>query len=165
MALDPSEITHWIPHRDPFLFVDQIYAFEANQSLVGVWNIRAEAPFFPGHFPQRPVLPGVLMTEAMAQVGAILVAKSQDIRLGFEGNNLFFLAKIYEASFRQPVLPGDRLIMQITIDSLSQRASKFSGKAFVHQGGLNDASLPSIEEMYRLPLAAQASYMGAISRS
>ena len=115
-----------LPHRPPFLFVDEILAVEPGVSATGLWRLTGDEWFWSGHFPGRPTLPGVLMCEAIAQVGAIAVlmdpAKAGKLPLfgGLDG-----------ARFRRQVAPGDELRLEVELGRMSARAGKGSGKAFV----------------------------------
>lgn len=116
-----------LPHRPPFLFVDELLALEPGLSAVGVWNLSGDEWFFAGHFPGRPTLPGVLMCEAIAQVGAIAVLT--DPR--FAGKLPLF-GGLDSARFRRQVGPGDTLELHVTLDRMSARAGKGHGTALLH---------------------------------
>ena len=119
----PSTI---IPHRAPFLFVDRITALEPGQSASGIWHLTEDENFFSGHFPGRPTLPGVLMCEAIAQVGAIAILSDAKF-----ANKLPLFGGIDSARFRLQVIPGDTLEMSIALTRMSARAGKGSGLATV----------------------------------
>ena len=119
----PSSI---IPHRAPFLFVDQITALEPGQSASGLWHLTEDENFFSGHFPGRPTLPGVLMCEAIAQVGAIAILSDAKF-----ANKLPLFGGIDSARFRRQVIPGNTLEMSIALTRMSARAGKGSGVATV----------------------------------
>ena len=108
--LDIDQIRDILPHRYPFLFVDKIIEMEPNRS-VGIKNVTATEPFFQGHFPDFPVMPGVLITESMAQVAGILILKDMPDRK----DKLVLLAAVDDARFRKPVRPGDQLRIEMTI--------------------------------------------------
>ena len=120
---EPSSL---LKHRAPFLFVDKITALEPGQSATGIWHLTGDEAFFAGHFPGRPTLPGVLICEAIAQVGAIAV--SSDTKFA---NKLPLFGGIDSARFRKQVVPGDILEMSVTLVRMSSRAGKGSGVARV----------------------------------
>ncbi len=125
--LDINEIMDLLPHRYPFLLVDRIVSIEKGTSITGIKNVSINEPFFTGHFPGQPIMPGVLIIEAMAQVSGILAFKS-----GVKKTRSVYFMSIEKAKFRQPVFPGDQLVMDIT--TVQQRGSvwKFSGTAKVN---------------------------------
>lgn len=122
------EPTDLLPHREPFLFVSEIVAIEPGQSAVGRWRLTGEEPFFAGHFPGRPTLPGVLMVESLAQLGGIAVLA--DPR--FTGKLPLF-GGIDRARFRRQVAPGETLELEVQLGRLSARAGTGHGRA--HVGG------------------------------
>jgi 3-hydroxyacyl-[acyl-carrier-protein] dehydratase len=115
-----------LPHRPPFLFVDELIALEPGRAATGRWHLRGEEWFFAGHFPGRPTLPGVLMCEAIAQVGAVAVL--MDDR--FAGKLPLF-GGLDRARFRRQVIPGDTLELTVELGKMSARAGKGSGRAAV----------------------------------
>ncbi|MEP7203626.1 MAG: 3-hydroxyacyl-ACP dehydratase FabZ [Ilumatobacteraceae bacterium] len=115
-----------LPHRPPFLFVDELTALEPGISAVGMWHLIGDEWFFPGHFPGRPTLPGVLMCEAIAQVGAIAVLTDQR----FAGKLPLF-GGLDSARFRRQVEPGDTLELHVELQRMSARAGKGSGRAML----------------------------------
>jgi len=120
----PSEI---IPHRPPFLFVDELTDVQPGVSAKGSWKLTGEEAFFAGHFPGRPTLPGVLMVEAIAQLGAVALLSDER----FVGKLPLF-GGIESCRFRRQVVPGDTLELQIDMGRLSARAGKGSGQALVN---------------------------------
>ena len=127
--MDVLEIMKIIPHRYPLLLVDKILEMELGKRIVGLKNVSMNEPFFQGHFPGYPLMPGVYMLEAMAQVGGILMIKS----LGLEiGKYAVVFAGIDEARFKRPVYPGDQLIMELETISLKKTISKMKGVAKVN---------------------------------
>ena len=128
MQLDINRIKELIPHRYPFLLIDGIQTLTPNVTATGIKNVSVNEPFFEGHFPDRPVMPGVLIIESMAQTAGCLVVAS--LGKESEGKLVYFMT-IENARFRKPVVPGDRLV--INVEKLRSRGSvyKFSGKAFV----------------------------------
>ena len=108
-SFDIEDILEFLPHRYPFLLVDRIVEFEKDRRIVGIKNVTINEPFFQGHFPGSPVMPGVLIIESMAQVGGFLVFKTLSER---EGKLVYFMG-IEHARFRKPVRPGDQLRMEM----------------------------------------------------
>ena len=125
--IDINEIKKLIPHRYPILLVDRVIDITENESIVGIKNITFNEPQFMGHFPDRPVMPGVLMVEALAQLSAILVAKSMD---DVQDKEVYFMA-IENTKFRRVVEPGDTLTMEATITQSRGHVWKFNGVAKV----------------------------------
>ncbi len=125
--MDINEIKKIIPHRYPFLLVDRIIECDFESRIVGIKNVTVDEPFFQGHFPGFPVMPGVLIIEALAQTACILGLKI----LKLEGKGSVFFTGIDGAKFRKPVTPGDQLRMELL--KIKQRKSlfRFEGKAFV----------------------------------
>jgi len=115
-----------LPHRAPFLFVDEILEIVPGESARGVWRLTGDEWFFPGHFPGRPTLPGVLMCEAIAQVGALAVLSDER----FAGRLPLF-GGIDKARFRRQVVPGDELVLECSMTKLAARAGRGSGRALV----------------------------------
>ena len=128
MEIDINRIKEMIQHRYPFLLIDGIQTLTPNESAIGIKNVSVNEPFFEGHFPDRPVMPGVLIIESMAQTAGCLVVVS--LGKESEGKLVYFMT-IENARFRKPVVPGDRMV--INVQKLRSRGSvfKFSGKAFV----------------------------------
>ena len=127
MTLDINEIQKILPHRPPFLLVDRILELEPNKRIVGIKNVTMNEPFFVGHFPSYPVMPGVLIVEAMAQTGGILVMYG----VPDASQRLVLFASIEEAKFRRPVRPGDQLRMEVDVLSRKTTFARMKGKAFV----------------------------------
>lgn len=125
--MDILEIQSLIPHRYPFLLIDRIVEIEPLKRIVAIKNVTMNEPFFQGHFPGVPVMPGVLIIEAMAQAGAVLLFKEVPDR----ENKLMYFAAIEEARFRKPVTPGDQLRLEIEVIKYRSGYGKLSGKAYV----------------------------------
>ena len=123
--MNSIEIQKILPHRFPFLLVDRITELKPKSKAVGLKNVTINEPFFQGHFPGYPIMPGVLVIEAMAQVSGILAFQS-----GAEGNSVYFMS-IEKAKFRKPVVPGDQLIFEVNVIKQRNNVWKFSGQAFV----------------------------------
>ena len=126
---DLSLIQRIIPHRYPFLLVDKVHSVEAGKFAIGVKNVTFNEPFFTGHFPGRPVMPGVLMLEALAQAAGLLAFDAMG-QVPDE-NNIYYFVGIDGARFKRPVEPGDQLILEITIDRVRGGVWKFNGVARV----------------------------------
>lgn len=128
--IDNIQIRKLLPHRYPFLLVDKVIAMDSGRRITAIKNVTANEPFFNGHFPEAPIMPGVLMIEALAQASGLLLRGSQAV-LPAEELDMFFLAGIHEARFRRMVLPGDQLELEVEV--LKQRLNlwKFNGTAKV----------------------------------
>lgn len=123
--IDIKEILSLLPHRYPLLLVDKVIELVPETKAVGIKNVTINEPFFQGHFPNNPVMPGVLIVEAMAQVAGILAFKS-----GVEGKSVYFMS-IEKVKFRKPVMPGDQIRFEISVIHKRGNVWKFSGNAFV----------------------------------
>ena len=128
VAIDYAEVMKRIPHRYPFLLVDRAEDYVANESIVGIKNVTFNEPFFPGHFPIDPVMPGVLIVEAMAQTGALLMSKTLDVDV--EGKVIMFMS-IDGVRFRKPARPGDQLRMEVKVTKHRGDIFKFRGETFI----------------------------------
>jgi 3-hydroxyacyl-[acyl-carrier-protein] dehydratase len=126
-VLNIAEIVKMLPHRYPFLLVDRILELEPGERVVGLKNVTMNEAFFQGHFPGAPVMPGVLIIEAMAQTGGILAYTSEP---DAQGKLIFFMG-MDKVKFRRPVVPGDQLLMELTLSHRSSRAWRMQGKATV----------------------------------
>ena len=125
--MDVVEIQSILPHRYPFLLIDRILEIEPGKRIVGIKNVTINEEFFLGHFPGKPVMPGVLIVEAMAQVGGVLLLRDIPDR---EKKLVYFMG-IDEARFRKPVVPGDQLRFELEVLRLKMSTCKLQGKAFV----------------------------------
>ncbi|XP_015943385.1 uncharacterized protein LOC107468592 [Arachis duranensis] len=128
-VMDINQIREILPHRFPFLLVDRVIEYNPGKSAVAIKNVTINDNFFPGHFPERPIMPGVLMVEAMAQVGGLVMLQPD---VGGSRENFFF-AGIDKVRFRKPVIAGDTLVMRMTLIKLQKRfgIAKMEGKAYV----------------------------------
>ena len=128
-TLDINEIVKYLPHRYPFLLVDRVVELEEDKRVVAVKNVTINEPFFPGHFPNHPVMPGVLIVEAMAQAAAVLSFKSMGVMP--DENSLVLFAGIDNVRFKRPVTPGDQLVMEVEIVNSKRNIYKYHGVARV----------------------------------
>lgn len=128
--MDIHEILKHLPHRYPFLLIDKVLDYTVGERLLAIKNVSFNEPFFQGHFPVRPVMPGVLVLEAMAQATGILSFKTAEVRP--DQDSLYYLASIDKAKFKRPVEPGDQLQIEVTLVKRSSRGFwKYSGVAKV----------------------------------
>ena len=128
LMIDLQRIMQMIPHRYPFLMIDRVENVIAGESAVGIKNVTINEPFFQGHFPSEPVMPGVLIIEAMAQTSAVLVV--QTLGKAFEGKLVYFMS-VDHARFRKPVVPGDRVHIHVVKDRNRGNVWKFNAEAKV----------------------------------
>ena len=138
-AMDIHEIMQYLPHRFPFLMVDRVELVEPGVRIVAIKNVTINEPFFPGHFPSRPVMPGVLILEAMAQVAAILSFKSADKKP--DANSVYYFVGIDNARFKKPVEPGDQLRLEVHFERSIRSIWKYSAKATVGENTVAVADL------------------------
>jgi 3-hydroxyacyl-[acyl-carrier-protein] dehydratase len=137
--MDIHRILEKIPHRYPFLLVDRVLEMEAHQRIVALKNVTINEPFFVGHFPHRPVMPGVLIVEAMAQAAALLSFASQPVA---EGRKIvYYLAGVDGARFKRPVEPGDALMLHVSVERAKAGIYKFAARALVGQELAAEAGL------------------------
>lgn len=136
--LDINEILKLLPHRYPFVMVDRILEIEIGVKIKGLKNVSINEPYFQGHFPDQPIMPGVLILEGMAQVGGVLGILSFPEKIG---KGIFYFAGVDRARFRRPVTPGDQLIFELAIYKRKGRILKLEGKAFVNEKLAAEAQL------------------------
>ena len=129
LTIEIERIMQMIPHRYPFLMIDRVVNVVPDATAVGIKNVSINEPFFQGHFPQRPVMPGVLIVEAMAQTSAVLVVHT--LGMAAEGKLVYFMT-VDNARFRRPVAPGDQLRIHVTKERSRANVWKFSGEAKVN---------------------------------
>lgn len=129
MQLDIHEILKHLPHRYPFVLIDRIIDLKLNEEITAIKNVTINEPFFPGHFPYHPVMPGVLIVEAMAQAAAVLSFKTMSV-LPSE-DSVYYFAGIDNVRFKKPVSPGDQLILNVKIDRVLKGIWKYKGQAKV----------------------------------
>lgn len=127
--MDIHQILKKLPHRYPILLVDRVLELEAGKRIRALKNVTINEPYFIGHFPHRPVMPGVLMLEALAQAAAIL--SFETLGTAPDDNTVYYFAAIDEARFKRPVEPGDQLVLDVTLDRMKAGIFKFTGKASV----------------------------------
>ena len=127
--MDIHEILEYLPHRYPFLLIDRVVAVEPGKSIHAYKNVTINEPFFVGHFPHHPVMPGVLIMEALAQAAGILSFKSEDKKP--TKNDVFYFAGIDEARFKKPVMPGDQLHLHVEIERQMRGIWKYKAEARV----------------------------------
>ena len=139
--LNIQDIIKILPHRYPFLLVDRIVELEQGKRIVGLKNVTANEPFFQGHFPGVPVMPGVLIIEAMAQVGAVMFLK--ELEPDERAKKLFYFGGISRAKFRRPVVPGDQLIMELTVLQRRAGSARLRGEARVEETLVAEAEILS----------------------
>ncbi len=130
--MDIQQIMDYLPHRYPFLLIDKIIELNPGKGIVGIKNVTYNEPFFGGHFPNFPVMPGVLIIEAMAQVAGIFGLEASGLKAGnADSDTKIFFMSIDKARFRKPVRPGDTLVMNMTLLNHRRNIWRFSGRAEV----------------------------------
>ncbi|HSI37855.1 MAG TPA: 3-hydroxyacyl-ACP dehydratase FabZ [Methylotenera sp.] len=128
-SMDIHEILEHLPHRYPFVLIDRVVSLELGKEITAIKNVSVNEPYFPGHFPYHPVMPGVLIVEAMAQAAAILSFKTMDTKPS--DDSVYYFAGIDSARFKKPVSPGDQIILNVKIDRILKGIWKYSGIARV----------------------------------
>ncbi len=141
-SMDIHEILEHLPHRYPFVLIDRVLSLELGKEIVAVKNVSVNEPYFPGHFPYHPVMPGVLIVEAMAQAAAILSFKTMDTKPS--DDSVYYFAGIDSARFKKPVSPGDQLILKVKIDRILRGIWKYSGQALVDDVVVAEAEMMCI---------------------
>ena len=137
--MDINEILEYLPHRYPFLLVDRVVEMEEGKRVLALKNVTINEPFFPGHFPHRPVMPGVLILEALAQAAAVLSFKTMGQRP--DDSSVVYFAGIDKARFKRPVGPGDQLMLDVTISRKMRNIWKYHGIARVGDDVAAEAEL------------------------
>ena len=137
LPIDIKGIMEILPHRYPFLLVDRVITFEKGKTLTGLKNVSMNEPFFQGHFPQEPVMPGVLILEGMAQAGGILACLSDHEMIG----KLIYFAGVDKARFRKVVRPGDQLVYKLEMIKQKGKITKMAGNAYVDDQLVTEAEL------------------------
>ena len=128
-SFDIHEVLKYLPHRYPFLLIDRVLNYEAGKSLVGLKNVTFNEPFFQGHFPQHPIMPGVLILEALAQASGILAFRTTNTKPS--DGTLYYFVGIDKARFKQPVMPGDQLKLEVEVIRAIHSVWKFHACAKV----------------------------------
>jgi 3-hydroxyacyl-[acyl-carrier-protein] dehydratase len=127
-VIEIGEILHRLPHRYPFLLIDRAVEYIPNKSIRGIKNVTFNEPYFPGHFPDAPVMPGVLQIEALAQTGAVLMSKTLDVDVS---KNIILFMSVENARFKRPVMPGDTMEMPVEVLFQRRNIFKFHGRVEV----------------------------------
>ncbi|MBN2122790.1 MAG: 3-hydroxyacyl-ACP dehydratase FabZ [Deltaproteobacteria bacterium] len=141
LPLTYQDIARILPHRYPFLLVDRITELEPGKRVVGIKNVTINEPFFQGHFPGNPIMPGVLIIEAMAQVGGVMARLSIPSTLEGEGERGIFFMSLDKVKFRKPVVPGDQIVFELQTLRSGSRVWKMAGKAFVKEDLVAEAEM------------------------
>ena len=142
IKMNIHEILEHLPHRYPFILVDKVLSLDLGKEITAVKNVTVNEPFFPGHFPYHPVMPGVLIVEAMAQAAALLSFKTMNTKPNEEP--VYYLAGIDNARFKKPVGPGDQIILNVKIDRILKGIWKYKGVATVDNDIVAEASMMCI---------------------
>jgi 3-hydroxyacyl-[acyl-carrier-protein] dehydratase len=129
MSMDIHEILRKLPHRYPILLVDRVLELDKGNRILALKNVTINEPYFMGHFPHRPVMPGVLMLEALAQAAAILAFETLDVMP--DDKTVYYFAGIDGARFKRPVEPGDQLLLEVKLDRMKSGIFKFKARALV----------------------------------
>ncbi|MFW5440309.1 MAG: 3-hydroxyacyl-ACP dehydratase FabZ [Methylophilaceae bacterium] len=141
-SMDIHEILDHLPHRYPFVLIDRVLEMELGKEITALKNVTVNEPFFPGHFPYHPVMPGVLIVEAMAQAAAVLSFKTMDVKPSEE--SVYYFAGIDSARFKKPVSPGDQIILNVKIDRILKGIWKYKGVATVDGNVVAEAGMMCI---------------------
>ncbi len=141
-SMDIHEILDHLPHRYPFVLIDRVLSIDLGKEITALKNVSVNEPYFPGHFPYHPVMPGVLIIEAMAQAAAILSFKTASKKPS--DDSVYYFAGIDKARFKKPVLPGDQIILNVKIDRILNGIWKYTGVATVDGTVVAEASMMCI---------------------
>src|SRR5881396_3265912 len=127
--MDIREILEYLPHRYPMLLLDRVLECEPGKRILALKNVSMNEPFFTGHFPHYPVMPGVMIIEALAQAAAVLSFRTMNTKA--DDKSVYYFAGIDDARFKRPVEPGDQLVLDVTIERVRAGVSRFGAKAWV----------------------------------
>jgi len=141
-SMDIHEILEHLPHRYPFVLIDRVISMEVGKEITALKNVTINEPFFPGHFPYHPVMPGVLIVEAMAQAAAVLSFKTMDMMPS--NDSVYYFAGIDSARFKKPVSPGDQIVLNVKIDRILKGIWKYTGVAKVDGAVVAEANMMCI---------------------
>jgi 3-hydroxyacyl-[acyl-carrier-protein] dehydratase len=141
-AMDINEVLEHLPHRYPFVLIDRVESMEVGKKITAIKNVTVNEPFFPGHFPHYPVMPGVLVVEAMAQAAAILSFKTMGEKP--TDNSVYYFVGIDSARFKKPIIPGDKIILNVSIVRILKGIWKYEGIATVDNEVVAEANLMCI---------------------
>jgi 3-hydroxyacyl-[acyl-carrier-protein] dehydratase len=141
-SMNIHEILEHLPHRYPFVLIDRVVSIELGKEITALKNVTINEPFFPGHFPYHPVMPGVLIVEAMAQAAAVLSFKTMDLKPTEE--SVYYFAGIDSARFKKPVSPGDQILLNVKIERILKGIWKYKGIATVDGDVVAEAGMMCI---------------------
>lgn len=141
-SMDIHEILEHLPHRYPFVLVDRVLSLELGKEIYAIKNVSVNEPYFPGHFPYHPVMPGVLIVEAMAQAAALLSFKTMGTKP--TNDSVYYFAGIDSARFKKPVSPGDQILLHVKIDRILKGIWKYTAVAKVDDEVVAEASMMCI---------------------
>ena len=142
LSMDIHEILDHLPHRYPFILVDRVISMELGKEITAIKNVTINEPYFPGHFSYHPVMPGVLIVEALAQAAALLSFKTMDTKP--TEDSVYYFAGIDNARFKKPVNPGDQIVLHVKIDRVLKGIWKYSGRATVDNEVVAEANMMCI---------------------
>ena len=138
-GMNINEVLQYLPHRYPFLLIDRVLACEPGKSITALKNVTINEPFFTGHFPHQPIMPGVLIIEALAQTAAILSFRTMNHKA--DNRLVYYFVGIDHARFKRPVIPGDTLTLEVTLKRFARKMWMFSGMARVGDAVAAEADL------------------------
>jgi 3-hydroxyacyl-[acyl-carrier-protein] dehydratase len=138
-AMEIQEIMEQLPHRYPMLLIDRVLSIDPGKEVVALKNVSINEPYFAGHFPRYPVMPGVLVVEAMAQAAAILTFKTYNLKV--DADRVYYFVGIDQARFKKPVMPGDQMILKVQMIRSIRNIYKFTAQAYVNDAMVSEATL------------------------